>query len=145
MSSEEESIEMELSILQKEQKSYLMQEKIYSFRKSDEFKPKFKSLKPIVCSDCGKHYRVTHWCELMSNIVYVDDWQNRLLTHFQTMIEVEKKIESQKSLQQFTPSVNNTKGVQVAKPKKDTGRNFCCACFGIIALVLVIFVIPRLF
>ena len=145
MSSEEESIEMELSILEKEQKSNLLREKTYSYRNRNEFKTKFSSLKPIVCADCGKHYRVVHWCELLSNILYVDDWQIHLLTHFQTIAEVEKRIAEQKSQQQKQPPTNNTNNIQAAEPQKGSGRNVCCACFGIILIFLVIFILPGFF
>jgi hypothetical protein len=146
MSSDEESeIDLELSILEKEQRSYLVREKTYSFRKMYEFKPKFENLEPIVCTDCGKNYRIVHWCELRSNLVYAEDWKTRLLTHFQTMSEVEKRIAEQKAqekIQQEAQKINNTKP---SNPKKDSGRNFCCACSVIILIFLGIFFIPRLF
>ena len=145
MSSEKESIEMELSILEKEQKSNLFREKTFSFRNRNEFRSKFTSLTPIVCTDCGKHYRVVHWCELLSNIVYIDDWQIHLLKHFQTVAEVEKRIAEQKSQQNKQPDINNANNIKAAEPHKSSGRNVCCACFGIILIFLVIIILPRFF
>lgn len=146
MSSDEESeIDLELSILEKEQRTYLVREKTYSFRKRYEFKPKFKNLEPIVCTDCGINYRIVHWCELRSNLVYAEDWKNRLLSHFQTMSEVEKRIAEQKAQEKIPPPVNNTKNTQPVIPNQNKGRNVCCACFAIILLFAVIFFLPRFF
>ena len=110
-----------------------------------EFKPKFKALTPIVCTDCGKNYRIVHWCELRSNLIYAEDWKVRLLTHFQTMAEVEKRIAEQKEQEKILPKGINPNTTQPAIPNQNKGRNFCCACFGIILLFAVIFLLPRVF
>ena len=80
MYTEKEGIEEELSALMEHHKEFLtFKLGIEYVEQGERFEKFFQTLDSIVCTDCGREFRITHLCDVINERKWRKNWKGLLL------------------------------------------------------------------
>ncbi len=83
MSNDSESIDEELSALTEQHMKFVQREfGIQFLHQAEEVEYRFSTLPVDVCGECGKEYRITHFCEISNARVWKPSWRKDLVELF---------------------------------------------------------------
>ena len=74
-----EDIDKELIVVVNGQKTYFDRNlHVLPYVRSLDFKYKFSSIQKTVCPNCGREYRITHFCDIMGDQIWGSNWKTIL-------------------------------------------------------------------
>ncbi|MHA1111675.1 MAG: hypothetical protein ACTSRE_11275 [Promethearchaeota archaeon] len=101
-------------------------QRISDYIQSKEFRRTLRVFPSLICLNCGKEYKITHWCDSKKNQDWISAWDVILNESFKAhLIEVrrerkrERKTKREEKKYQRKNKKNKITKVSAAKPQND--------------------------